>query len=131
MIVSSFKNSSKHFLFVNWFILFLRFWLNVVNSLKRCSFDDLSTFRFMFFFIQIIISFKIEMNEKIIVVKTFFVFIAWNINFVFVTFLIFLFSVYFLKYWWSNALWNFLQKSHFHFNAFFWWKHFVKRYFCI
>ena len=129
-IVSSFKNSSKRFLFVNWFMLFLRFWSNVADSLKRRFLNDLSTFRFVLFFIQVNVSLKVEMNERIIVVETFFVLIAWNMNFVFAASLILFFFAYLLKHWWSNALWNSLQKPHFHFNAFFWWEHSAKRCFC-
>ena len=95
----SFKKFSKRFLFVNWFMLFFYFWQNVVNLLKRRSFDDLFAFRFLFFFVQITMFFKVEANEKIIAIEVSFVFIAWYINFVFIAILIFFFFFCFLKYW--------------------------------
>ena len=97
-IVSFFKNSSERFLFVNWFMLFLRFWSDVADSLKRRSFDDLLVFRFVFFFIQVTVPFKVEMNGGVIVVETLFALIAWNMSFVFVTFLILFFFVCFLEH---------------------------------
>ena len=90
-----------------------------MNLLKWRSFDDLFTFYFVLFFVQIIVSFKIKMNEEIIAIKISFTFIAWYISFAFIAILIFFFFVYFLKHWKLNVLWLFLQNLHRHFNVFF------------
>ena len=63
--------------------------------------------------------FKVKTNEKLITIKTSFIFIMWYINFAFIATLILFFFIYFLKHWKSNALWIFLQSLHHHFNAFF------------
>ena len=111
-------------------MLFFRFWQNVANSLRRRFFDDLFAFHFMFFFVQITIFLKVETGERIIIIKISFAFIAWYINFIFIATLIFFFFICLLKHWKLNVLWIFLQNSHRHFNAFFWWKYFANRYFC-
>ena len=128
--VPSFKKSSKRFLFANWFMLSLRSWQNVADSLRPRSSDDLPVFRFMLFFVQITMSSKAEAGEKVIVVETSFALIAWYISFAFVATLIFFFSVCLLRHWESNALWIPLQNPHRHFDVFFWWKHFADRCFC-
>ena len=71
----------------------------------------------MFFSVQITMFLRIETDEKIIAIETSFIFIAWYMNFVFVTILILSFFIYFLKHWKSNVLWIFLQGPHRHFNV--------------
>ena len=91
--VSLFKKFSKRFFFANWFMLFFHFWQNVANSLKRRSFDDLFAFCFIFFSVQITMFFKVETNEKVIVIKISFTFIAWYISFIFIMILNFFFRL--------------------------------------
>ena len=126
----TFQKFIKLFFFVYWFMLFLRLCLNMTNSLKQRFIDDLFIFHFVFLSIYVVVSFNVEASEKIIIVKFFCVYTTWNMNFIFATILILLFSVYFFEHWESNVLWKFLQKSHFHFKTFFWWKYFIEWYFC-